>query len=233
MQEQAEYKEAINNRSESKIQPDDLLSITVTSLNAESNALFNRGVLLPTGAAATNLNLNQNNMQNQEGYLVDREGNISFPVLGSIKLGGLTKEQARAKLVAEISKHVKDPIINIRHMNFRVTVVGEVLRPSTFTIPTEKINILEALGMAGDMTPFGKRENVLIIREEEGARTMARLNLNNKEVLNSPYFYLQQNDVIYVEPDKKKEIQASTDTRFYAIIGSLASVLIVVATRLF
>jgi polysaccharide export outer membrane protein len=109
-------------------------------------------------------------------------------------------------------------------MNFKVTVIGEVNSPSTFVVATEKINVLEALGLAGDMTEFGKRENVLIIREQEGIRRTARINLNNKEVLNSPFFYLQQNDIVYVEPDNRTKVaQNNPNNRYIAFWGSLIS----------
>jgi polysaccharide export outer membrane protein len=199
--EHAEYLEKVTNIPDSKIQPDDLLNITVTSLNPESIALFNGNV----SSSVSNVN----SSANSEGYLVNREGVIDYPVLGRVKLGGLTKAEAKDKLEADLNRYLKEPIVRIRYLNYKITVVGEVNNPSTFTVPSEKINIIEALGLAGDMTVYGKRENVLIIREEEGIRKITRLNLNNKEVLNSPYFYLQQNDIVYVEPDKAKAVQAS------------------------
>ncbi|WP_026463363.1 polysaccharide biosynthesis/export family protein [Adhaeribacter aquaticus] len=227
------YEEAILNDIDPKIQTYDLLSITVTSLNPEANALFNTGVAAQA-KTITDFSLSRSNNSElaREGYLVDKTGSIDFPVLGKIKLVGLTKTQATEMLKNQLKLHLKDPIINVRFLNFKITVVGEVNRPATFSIPSERINILEALGMAGDMTAFGKRENVLIIREENGIRKMTRLNLNNKEILNSPYFYLQQNDVIYIEPDKMKQVQASTNTRTISIIASLTTLLIVVASRL-
>ena len=105
-----------------------------------------------------------------EGYLVDKSGFINFPVIGKVMLAGLTKEQAVEKMTSEIKVHVKNPIVNVRFTNFKVTVIGEVFKPSTFTVATEKINVLEALGLAGDMTAYAKRENVLIIREQQGVR---------------------------------------------------------------
>jgi polysaccharide biosynthesis/export protein len=229
LEEQALYTEAVENSSEPKIQPDDLLSISVSSLSLESNALFNRGIILPTGSAPNIVNQNEN--LSQEGYLVNKNGFVNFPVLGEIKLSGLTSEEATSRMVAELSKHVKEPIVNIRFLNFKVTVVGEVSRPSTFTIPTEKINIIEAIGLAGDMTAFGKRENVLIIRENGGIRTMARLNLNSKEILNSPYFYLQQNDVVYVEPDKGKAIQNNPNNRWIPVAAAAVSASAIVISK--
>ncbi|MCX2739947.1 polysaccharide biosynthesis/export family protein [Pontibacter anaerobius] len=214
LQDKKIYSEKISNKTEPKIQADDLLSITVNSLNPEANTLFNRGVITPIGRTIDfSVGGSPNIDKYNEGYLVDKNGYIEFPVLGKLKVGGLTKQEASDMIEEELNDYLKEPTTTIRYLNFRVSVIGEVNRPSTFTIPTEKITILEALGMAGDMTAFGKRENVLVIREEGGIRTMARVNLNNKDVLNSPYFYLQQSDVVYVEPDEKKEIQASTNTR--------------------
>lgn len=117
-------------------------------------------------------------------------------------------------------------------MNFMVTVIGEVNNPSTFTVPTEKINILEALGLAGDMTVYGKRENVLVIREKDGIRSVNRLNLNDKDILSSPFYYLTQNDVVYVEPDRIKAIQASTNQRNLTLIGIGSSLLIAILFNL-
>ncbi|MBC5773003.1 polysaccharide biosynthesis/export family protein [Pontibacter sp. KCTC 32443] len=220
LKEQTSYSEEITNLAVSKIQPNDLLSITVSSKSPESDLQFNRGML---GAA-------ENKM---EGYLVDESGFIDFPVVGRVKLAGLTKQEAKDTLTAQLGGYLKDPVVQIRNMNFKISVIGEVNRPSTFTVPAEKISILEALGMAGDMTPFGKRENVIVMREEAGKRTMTRLDLNKKDVLSSPYFYLQQNDVVYVEPDKMKQVQASTNTRNLAILTSLTSLAIVIASRIF
>jgi polysaccharide biosynthesis/export protein len=228
LQEQGVYKENIRNNVEPKIQADDLLSINITSLNPEANALFNSGVVSSEGNAK-----DQGTVGGSTGYLVDRDGFVDLPVLNKVKLGGLTKEEAKAKLVASLNEYLKEPRVNIRFLNYKITVIGEVNRPSTFTIPTEKINILEALGMAGDMTAYGKRENVLIIRETEGIRTITRLNLNEKDVLNSPFFYLKQNDVVYVEPDKARNLQASTTSYYLPIVVASVSVLTLVLSRFF
>lgn len=210
----------IRNYAQPTIQPDDILSISVSSLNPESNVLFNN-VILPTSAnsgqviAATKVN---------EGYLVDKGGFINFPVIGKIMVAGLTKEQAIDKMTNEIKVHVKNPIVNVKFLNFKVTVIGEVNKPSTFTIDTEKINVLEALGLAGDMTVYGKRENVLIIREQQGVRRTTRINLNNKDVLNSPYFYLQQNDIVYVEPsNREKTAETRVGNKYIGLWGAFIS----------
>ncbi|WP_345051982.1 polysaccharide biosynthesis/export family protein [Hymenobacter glaciei] len=201
MQSTAISQTPIENSTEPKIQTNDLLSISLSSLNPESNILFNSGMLLPA-----NNNNSSSLYKVNEGYLVDKNGEINFPVMGKVQLANLTIEEATEKMTTLIKKYVKNPIVNVRFINFKVTVIGEVNRPSSFTISSERINILEALGLAGDMTAYGRRENVLVIREKNGVRTAARINLNNKEVLNSPFFYLQQNDILYVEPDNKEKL---------------------------
>lgn len=219
LDENSTFSIPVSRSNEPRIQVDDLLSITVTSLNPESNMLFNVGVLMPSGDRNNTVLNNPIN----ENYLVDKDGNINYPVIGLINLKGLTKQEAIEKITNIISEYVKDPIINIRFMNFKVTVIGEVQQPSSFIIPTEKITVLEALGLAGDMTAYGKRENVLIIREKEGIRTATRLNLNDKSVLSSPFYYLEQNDIVYVEPYKTKSLQADQNPGKIAIITSAIS----------
>jgi polysaccharide export outer membrane protein len=211
------YSEEIKNKIDSKIQPYDQLSITVNTMSSESNMLFNNGVL----QAAGGVNGNTASAQNSTEYLVSENGTINFPVLGKVELAGLTIEQAVAKMTAEVKKSVKNPIVNIRVLNFKITVLGEVNRPSTFVVPSGKINILEAIGLAGDLTAYGKRDNIMIIREKDSSRSIARVNLASKNILNSPSFYLQQNDVIYVEPVKVKALQTSSST-FYLPVISLA-----------
>jgi polysaccharide export outer membrane protein len=217
--ENTDFKTPIKNYSAPKIQADDILSITVSSLNPESNVLFNN-ILLPTASSYANAQVIASNID--EGYLVDKNGSINFPVIGKINLAGLTKEEATEKMTGLIKEHVKNPIVNIRYLNFKVTVIGEVAKPASFTVATEKVNVLEALGLAGDMTEFGRRENVLIIREKDGVRSTARINLNNKDVLSSPYFYLQQNDVVYVEPNNKvKNATNAPGNRFLGIWSAI------------
>lgn len=199
------------------IQPSDLLGISVSSLNVESNAMFNSGGAL------------------SDGYLVDKDGFIDYPVIGATKLSGLTRAEAKSILTAKLNEHVKNPIVNVRFLNFKVTVLGEVNNPSSFVILTDKVNIFEALGMAGDMTVYGRRENVLLIRERENIRTTVRLNLNDKTILNSPYFYLQQNDIIYVEPDRAKAAQTNvrrSNIQFGVTIAtSILSIAVLFLTR--
>ena len=227
---QSGYNVKITSSVDPEIQPDDLLKITVSSLSQESNLLFNAGIL--TAAGTNTISTSPLN----EGYLVDKNGEINFPVLGRIKIGGLTKDEAIEEVSFRLKEYVKDPIVNIRFMNFKVTVIGEVNKPSTFTVPTEKITILEALGLAGDMTAYGKRENVLVIRDKDGVRSVNRINLNDKSILNSPYYYLTQNDVVYVEPDRMKAIQTNVNpnrTQFITIASSVLVALIINSRFLF
>ena len=225
-----DQKTKITNLVEPKIQPNDLLSIIVNTENPESNALFNNGPMQPASNVGSFVPVINNNFR--EGYLVDNAGFINFPLVGQIKLGGLTKEEAINKMIPEIRKQVKGVVaVNLRFLNFKVTVTGEVTRPASITVPTERINVLEALSMAGDMTQYGKRENVLIIREKDGVRSINRLNLNSKATFDSPYFYLQQNDIVYVEPTKVKGLQSSTNNFYFAKVLAATSALVLLALR--
>jgi len=226
----AEISQSMPEIPEVKIGPDDILSITVTTINPEANALFNTGEVIEQGATV-NYNNTRSNLY-REGYLVDNKGNIDFPVIGLVNVSGLTRTEAKVVLKEKLIKVVKDPIINIRFLNYRITVVGEVNRPDTFTIPSEQITIFQALGMAGDMTAFGKRENVLVMREEGGKLNLKRLDLNKKDVLASSYFYLQPNDVVYVEPDNAKGRQARSNPQLWALASSVLTIIVVLLTRL-
>lgn len=231
VQQNDAFQMAITNSHEPQIQSGDILAITVSTLDPTSNAMFNTG----TNIQGTNITSNSAGTTNlgKEGYLVGNDGNINFPVIGKITLSGLTLTQAHNRMTDELNKYVKEPIVNLRYLNFKVTVIGEVNRPSTFAVDNDKVNVLEALGMAGDMTPYGKRENVLVIREDEGKRHMARLNLNSSAAFNSPYFQLQQNDIVYVEPDIMKEKQISRNPSTIPILVGAMSVITIVLSRLF
>ena len=205
--------------TEPKIQKSDLLNITVNSSSLESNVLF-----------AANVNTTERGYYEKEGYRVNKNGEVNFPVLGNVKLEGLTIEQAQKALSSQLSNYVKKPIVNVQFMNFKVTVIGEVNHPSTFEVTNDKITLLEALGMAGDMTAYGKRNNVLVIRESGEKRIMARVDLNKKETLSSPYFYLKQNDVVYVEPDKAKALEYSRSNTFRPLVIATISAVAVITT---
>ena len=182
---------------EPKLQPDDLLSIIVSAENPELSVPFN----LPQIQGNYEINNNQNGIKT---YLVDNFGFIEFPVIGKLKLGGLTRTEATAKLVTAVGEYIKNPIINLRILNFKVSILGEVLKPSSFTLSSERITLLEAISMAGDLTIYGKRNNILIIREAEGKKTYNRVDITKSDFLNSPFYYLAQNDIVVVEPNKTR-----------------------------
>lgn len=211
------------------IKPDDLLSITIETVDADITRLLNSA---NTVAQTSNLPPSAN-QQTIPGYLVDKNGEVELPFVGKIKLTGYTTVQARDTVAAAISQYIKNPIVNIKFANFKVTVLGEVARPSTYIMPTEKVTVFDALGQAGDLTIYGRREDVLVIRDTlNNQKNMVHLNLNSKSIMSSPYFYLQPNDVVYVEPNKSKA--ASTDAarnRMITITASVVSLLIVFFAR--
>ena len=204
-----------------KIQTDDLLTIVVSAQDPEVAAPFNLTATMtpiPSGQAG------QGQLQ-QQLYLVDNQGLIQFPILGEIKAGGLTKTEFTTLLKSKLKNLIKDPIVNIRIVNFKVTVQGEVIRPGSFTVPSERITLPEALSLAGDLTIFGKRENIIIIREENGKRTHNIIDITKADFINSPYYYLSQNDLIYVEPNKAKTNTSSLFTQNFPIWISIASLI--------
>lgn len=213
------------------IKSEDILSISVTNLNTESNLLFNRGIITEPGSGGGQVGLQGGSNEPTQGYLVDDNGFIDFPVLGRIKVSGLTRQELTDKLATDLQEYLQEPIVKVRFLNFRVTVLGEVNSPSTITAPDDKLNVIEALGYVGDMTIYGKREDVLIIREENGVRTMARLNLNNRDTMHSPFFNLHQNDVIYVEPDKAKLAGTGVIRRNWGFAVGLLSTVLVLLSR--
>jgi polysaccharide export outer membrane protein len=194
---------ATNIPVEPPIQKNDLLSISVNSLNAEASLLFNGPNISATAInSVTNIGSSQ-----PSGYLVNPRGEIVFPIIGVIKVAGITKTELATMLTKQLEdrKLLVDPIVTIRHLNFRVSVLGEVTNPGVFTVPNEKLSLLEALGLAGDITIYGKKDNVLIIREDENAnKTMNRINMNTDSVFTSPFYYLRSNDIIYVEPSENR-----------------------------
>lgn len=200
----------------------DIVNVSVSSQNLESNRLF---------AGYRNENLGSS--AKKDGYRVNMQGNIQLPIIGDFKIAGFTIEQAQNKLAAELSNHVKSPVVDIQLLNFKITVIGEVNRPGAFNVDDENINLLEAIGLAGDLTAYGKRENVLLIRTIDNNKTINRINLNDKNTLSSPYFNLRQNDIIYVEPDKSKAFEVSKSARtFPMIIASISAAAVAAAVFL-
>ena len=215
------------------IRPKDLLTITVNTTDPEAAAPFNLTV-----QSAANSNLTQWVTQQAalQQYLVDNQGNIDFPVLGELHLGGLSMNEAESMIREKLQPFLKEtPIVTVRMVNYKISVLGEVAKPGTFIINNEKVNVLEALAMAGDMTIWGLRDNVKLVREEEdGKRNIVVLDLNRADIVKSPYYHLQQNDLLYVSPNKTKAKNSDTgqSTSLWvsatSILVSIASLLVTI-----
>lgn len=194
---------------DARIMPKDLLTITVSTTDAEAAVPFNMTV--PT--AVSSAQRSSTSQPLLQTYLVDNNGNIDFPRIGTVRLGGLTKSEAEKLIQERIMPYMNQnetPIVTVRMINYKITVLGEVNRQGMYTVSNEKISILEALALAGDMTIYGVRDNVKLIREDaSGQKAIYVLNLNDANLINSPYYYLQQNDIIYVEPNKVKAQNSS------------------------
>jgi len=203
------------------IRADDMLTITVSALDQDAVRPFNLNSVTFVGEAGAV------GRTTQQTYLVDMNGNIEFPVLGTLKLAGLNRTQATSLITDMLKEYVKGPIVNIRTINFKVTVLGEVNRPGSYTIPNERITILEALGLAGDMTIQGERRNVLVIREENGKKTYNRVDITSEDIFNSNVYFLIQNDVVYVEPNNsraKSSTVGPNSTEALRIVSTLVTV---------
>ena len=197
---------------DARILPKDQLTITVSTTNPEAAVPFN--LTIPT---VTNMNTRSTYSQpTLQTYLVDNAGYIQFPIVGSLKVGGLTKSEAEQLIQTKIRHYMnaeETPIVTVRMSSYSISVLGEVQRPGTFMVGREKISILEALAQAGDLTIYGVRDNVKLIREDaNGKKEFHTLNLNDANIINSPYYYLQQNDVVYVEPNKVKARNSTVGT---------------------
>jgi len=197
----------------------DLLSITVSAMDAETVKPFNINVI-----AYTSEDGRASNVPMQQGYFVDTAGMIDFPVVGKIKVGGLSRPEAVQLIKQKLAPYVVDPLVTIKIMNYKVTVLGDVKIPGAFPVPSERVTLPEALGMAGDMNITGMRKNILVIRDIDGVKTEIRVDLTSKNAYNSPGYYLLQNDVVYVEPNHAK--------RNSSIIGTNAGIFISVASLL-
>jgi len=205
-----------------KIQVNDILAIGVTAADVRATEAFNQSSVYET-------------RQSQDGsfrvtYTVDQNGFIDFPVLGKVKLAGLTRTQAIDELRNKLAQYIKDPGVNLTFQNFRISVLGEVQKPGSFTLPNERVSILEAISMAGDLTIQGVRKNIMVIREHDGVKETHRIDLTSRDALDSPVYYLAQNDVVYVEPNKTK-MQSSVlnYTVFVSIAGVIISVIAVLS----
>ena len=217
---------------DARIMPKDQLTITVLTTNPEVSAPFN---LLVSGTVGVNGQMSGSSGRLQN-YLVDNDGNINFPIIGTLHVAGKTKTECEALIKEKVMTYLTanaNPIVTVRMSSYRVTVIGEVGSPSVIPVSTEKMSIIEALASAGDLGIYGKRTNVLLIREDAtGEKHAVRINLNDANLFNSPYYYLQQNDIVYVEPNSvkaKNSAIGSSTTLWFSVVGlvtSLASLVI-------
>ena len=218
-----------SNSYEVKLQPDDMLLIIVSAEDLEIAAPFNlRSISVEDTGPRQNVFAGQ---QSNQLYLVDALGTIDFPILGKLKVGGLTRTEVLTTLQGKIGAYIKKPIINLRIMNFKVSVQGEVTSPGTYTVISERITLIEALTMAHDLTIYGVRNNILIIREINGVKSYSRVDITKSDFINSPFYYLAQNDVVYVEPNKNKINGAAVGPNT-GIIISVTSLLVTLFTLL-
>jgi polysaccharide export outer membrane protein len=212
------------------IQKKDILSITVSSLSSEATVIFNTPNLPITPNASTSPNMPQT-----AGYLVNGDGDIKFPILGNIHAVGLSQKQLEDTITQLLisKKLLYDPIVSSRFLNFRVTVLGEVNHPGVITAPSEQISILEAIGQAGDLTIYGLRDHVMLIRQVGQDKIIKRLDLNSSKLFQSPYYFLKSNDVVYVEPGVAKAASSSLVQQRLPVILSGLSLLIILLTNVF
>lgn len=217
---------------DARIMPKDLLTITVSTTDPEAATPFNLTVSNTLGITGQ-LSSGSGSLQQ---YLVDNDGMIDFPIIGKVKVSGLTKNECQNLLRSKIVPYMaatENPIITVRVSSYRVTIIGEVSHPCVIPVQTEKMSILEALAQAGDLSIYGKRDNIMLIREDaSGRKSIHRLNLNDANIISSPYYYLQQNDIIYVEPNGVKATNSAIGQStslwisFVGIVTSVASLLV-------
>lgn len=213
------------NTYEIKIQPDDLLMIIVSAEDPESAIPFNLTTVSVPMAGMNAIG----GQQSLQTYLVDTNGFIDFPVLGKLKVGGLLRSELMKLMETAIGPYIKNPIINIRRMNFKISIQGEVNAPDIYTFNSDRVTLIEAISTARDLTIYGKRNNILIIREVNGKKTYNRVDITKADFINSPFYYLSQNDVIYVEPNKTRINGAAIGSNTGVII-SITSLLITIIT---
>lgn len=211
-----------------KIQAGDILSITVSSLNSMASSFFNP-FSNTTSDNATNSTLNGiPAVSNATGFLVDTAGMVELPLVGAIKIAGLTTSSARDVIKARLNVYLKEPTVNVRFLNYKISVMGEVAHPSVYVIPNERITLPEALSMAGDLTIYAMRNNVMIIRDVAGKKEFGHVNLTGRDLYDSPYYYLHANDVVYVEPNRAKRQQIEPVFKILPVVLSAVSVLMIV-----
>jgi polysaccharide export outer membrane protein len=218
----APYKEPL-------IQPDDNLSINIFTLSPLTGAIINQAAAAPILGG----NANTAVAGQVTGFVVDKNGDVELALAGKIKVGGLTTYEAREIIRERVVKFYNEPNVQVRFANFKVSVLGEVNAPSTYNMPNEKVTIMDALSLAGDLTIYGRRNNVLVVRDINGKKHYEHLDLNSSEIFNSDFFYLRQNDLVYVEPNKaRSNANNAAQMQLIGIITSVVSVLILAVSAL-
>ncbi|RYG52318.1 MAG: hypothetical protein EOO01_06785 [Chitinophagaceae bacterium] len=213
------------------LQADDQVQLSISSPSAEASSFFNLMAASPSSSSA-GVSPSLPNQSFINLYTVSNEGKITLPVLGDVKAAGLTLEQLRQEVVLVLKPYLTNPIVSTRLTNFKVTVIGEVSKPFTIPVAGEKINVLEAIGASGDMTMYGARQKVKVIRKlPDGNTEIARLDFNSSKIFQSPYFNLRQNDVVYVQPNKNKNFLANNTTFWASLVLSVASIVTIIIAR--
>jgi polysaccharide export outer membrane protein len=216
--------EDINNQTILKIQKDDILAITVSSLNADANAIFNVANTRSGGSATEG---------GVVGFTVDKDGNLYLPYLGAVNVEGLSTASARELIQKKLNdgNYLKNAVVSLRLASFKISVLGDVARPGVYPIQSERVTIIEALGMAGDLNITAKRNDILLIRENLGIRQQVRLDLQSKDIFASPYYYLENNDVLVITPSEAKYSSVDSSYRNVGLIVSVLSVLALLIAR--
>ncbi len=216
---------------DARIMPKDALTITVSASDADAVRMFNLSVSKPLNPLSGNTSLTSSGYGSLINYLVDNEGDINFPIIGRLHVAGLTKRECESMIEEKVQPYLQSterPVVTVTMASFRVTVIGEVSRPAVIPVTTEKMTVIEALTAAGDLSIYGKRQNIMLIREDmDGQKSAHRIDLTDANLLNSPYYYVQQNDIIYVEPNTVKAKNSSigqSTTIWFSFIGIVTSV---------
>jgi polysaccharide export outer membrane protein len=214
------------------LQKGDILYIGVITPNEKSSKIFNSPNFYAGTDNLTNSAAGNSGGNTTQGYLIDEQGQITFPFLGKLPAAGLTKAALTDHITNGIKQYVDSAIVSIRLLNYRVTVLGEVMRPGTYSIPSERVTILDALGLAGDLTIYGRRDKIRIIRNTEGSRTTTTLNLNSGDIFSSPYFFLRQNDIVYVELNDRKipNTDQASIRNISLALGIISAISVVIST---
>lgn len=211
------------------IKAGDVISVQVSSLSPEATTFFNPYASISAMDGARNNN--QNTLPFMPGYQVDESGQIELPLIGKQPVQGLTNAQAAGQIRQKLLDYLKEPTVNVRNLNYQISITGEVARPALLSIPNEQISLPAALGMAGDITIFGQRKNVLVIREENGKRTFNQVDLTSRDIFKSPYYYLHSNDIVYVEPGKVRAASADRTNQILPLVISSLSIIALLLSR--